>query len=127
LASERIVRVAFDAEGERYLIPLGYVWSEGAICCLTTEGRKTRIAAINPRVAFQVDDSSRGGPFEWKSVTGEGMFEIAGDALAAARLLPALYARFPDTPMWVRKEFAARKLVVARIRPTVLTGRALSK
>lgn len=127
LASERIVRVGFDAADERYLIPLGYVWLEGALCCLTTPGRKTRMAALNPRVSFQVDDSCRGGPFEWKSVSGEATFEVVEDALAAARLLPALYAKFPDTPLWARQEFAVRNLVVARIRPTALTGRALSK
>jgi nitroimidazol reductase NimA-like FMN-containing flavoprotein (pyridoxamine 5'-phosphate oxidase superfamily) len=127
LAAERIVRVAFDAAGERYLIPLGYVWQDGALCCLTTPGRKSRLATLNPRVSFQVDDSCRGGPFEWTSVTGEAVFEVIDDPLAVASLLPALYAKFPDVPAWARQQFVTGKMLVARIQPTAVTGRRVSQ
>jgi nitroimidazol reductase NimA-like FMN-containing flavoprotein (pyridoxamine 5'-phosphate oxidase superfamily) len=129
LATQRIVRVAFDAAGERYLIPLGYVWLDNALWCLTTEGRKTRMAAINPKVSFQVDDSSQGSPFEWTSVTGEGMFEVVVGRAAALKVLPALLRRFPDAPAWARglsmKLLANGDIVALRIRPLVMTGRRM--
>ena len=48
LASERVIRVAFDDGEERYLIPLFYVWHEGALHGLTTPGRKTAMASARP-------------------------------------------------------------------------------
>ena len=72
LASERVIRVAFDDGEERYLIPLFYVWHEGALHGLTTPGRKTAMASARPRVTFQIDTSARTGEFAWQSVTGEG-------------------------------------------------------
>jgi nitroimidazol reductase NimA-like FMN-containing flavoprotein (pyridoxamine 5'-phosphate oxidase superfamily) len=76
LAEEQLVRVAFHDGESPYLIPLGYVWLRSALYGVTDSGRKTDIAEANPRVAFQVDTSSTTGLFEWRSVTGEGRFEI---------------------------------------------------
>ncbi len=126
LASQRVVRIAFDANDERYLIPLGYVWQENALYSMTQRGRKTRMAAVNPRVSFQIDDSSDTRLFTYKSITGEGIFEIVTDAGEIERIMPALASRFADTPDWAQAEsttlWASGELVFVRLRPQVMNG-----
>ncbi|MDA2914295.1 pyridoxamine 5'-phosphate oxidase family protein [Acidobacteriia bacterium AH_259_A11_L15] len=127
LGEQWIVRIDFGAFGERYLVPLGYVWFEGALCAVTTHGRKTRMAKANPQVSFQVDDSAATGPFRWKSVSGEGTFEFVTDPGEIDRISPLLFGRFTDVPEWAQKEYAEKQasgqLVWVRVRPTIMTGR----
>ena len=54
LERERVIRIAFAAEGEMYVVPVFYVWHGGALCGLTTPGRKTRMAEADPAVAFHI-------------------------------------------------------------------------
>lgn len=115
LATQRVVRVAFHDGGELYLVPLGYVWHEGALCCGTSDGRKTEMASRQPRVAFQVDNSCVAGLLDWTSVTGEGLFEPDD----SPQLRAALFARFADVP---RQEIAGT-LRYFRIRPLHMSGR----
>jgi nitroimidazol reductase NimA-like FMN-containing flavoprotein (pyridoxamine 5'-phosphate oxidase superfamily) len=126
LAGERIVRVAFAAPGETYILPLGYLWHDGAFYLLTARGRKTRLAAINPRVGFQVDDSATAGVWGWRSVTGEGQWEAVAGAAEAALLLPRLFARFPETPTAVWRRVATSLVrgdtLLVRIRPLAMSG-----
>lgn len=126
LATQRVVRIGFDANDERYLIPMGYVWQEDALYSMTQRGRKTRMAAANPKVSFQVDDSCDTRLFTYKSVTGEGIFEIVADPNEIERIMPALASRFPDTPDWAQAETAALwakgELVLVRIRPQCWSG-----
>jgi nitroimidazol reductase NimA-like FMN-containing flavoprotein (pyridoxamine 5'-phosphate oxidase superfamily) len=95
---ERVVRVGFEANAERYLVPLGFVRHLGALYAMTTRGRKTRIAAVNPEVSFQIDTSARTGPFSWHSVSGEGTFEEVTDSAELEAISPFLVSRFPDMP-----------------------------
>ena len=126
LSSQRVVRIAFDTNDERYLIPLGYVWEEHALYSVTTRGRKTRMAAVNLNVAFQVDDSCETRLFTFKSVTGAGIFEIVSDAGEIERIMPLVASRFRDTPDWVQAEWASQwasgELVLVRIRPLTMSG-----
>jgi len=126
LASENVVRVAFqDGEGT-YLIPLGYAWRASALYGVTEPGRKTRLAATLPRVAFQVDTAVRTGLFEWESVTGSGCFELVEDEDEKRRALEAVLALAADAPAWWRDEQGSRmasgQLLVWRIRPDQMTG-----
>ncbi len=79
LAGETLVRVAFHGGEAPYLIPLGYVWLDSALFGVAEPGGKTRMAELNPTVAFQVDTSAETGVFEWESVMGEGMFQVVVD------------------------------------------------
>ena len=128
LKEQRIVRIAFADKSDVYLIPLGYVWVDGAMWGTTNRGRKTKMAEENPRVVFQMDNSEEGGPFEWHSVFGEGSFEIMAGKRHMARILPRLAKRFADIPSWANKEalaqFARGEISVFRITPTRLTGKA---
>ncbi len=131
LESERVVRIALHAGGERYLVPLGYVWLDGFICFVSMDGRKTRLAAANPDVAFQVDTSARTGIFEWRSVIGEGRIEAVTDAAEIERIRPALFGRFPDIPDWMAAEYDERGrdglLRWFRLGPRRMTGRLAGK
>lgn len=126
LGTQRVVRISFDANDERYLIPLGYVWLENAFYSMTQRGRKTRMAAVNPKVSFQVDDSCDTRLFTYVSVTGEGIFEIVTDAGEIERVMPTLASRFPDTPDWVQAEsaklWAKGELIFVRVRPHLMSG-----
>ena len=127
LESERIIRIGLDADGERYLVPLGYVWLNGRIYCFTTPGKKTRMAGKNPYVSFQIDNSAVKDPFNWTSVIGEGKIESVTDSMEIETIRPMLFDRFQDMPEWAAKEYGERHrsgdLVCLRIVPDRMTGR----
>jgi nitroimidazol reductase NimA-like FMN-containing flavoprotein (pyridoxamine 5'-phosphate oxidase superfamily) len=127
LRGERAMCIGFDANDERYLVPLGFIWHQGALYAMTTQGRKTRMAAANPKVSFQIDTSARTGLFSWHSLSGEGTFEVVTDSKELDAISPVLVSRFPDMPGWMQTEYAVKqaqgKVVFVRIRPTRMTGR----
>ncbi len=128
LREQRIVRVAFSSGGTLYLVPLGFVWLDGALHLMTSAGQKTAMAAASPRVAFQIDDEAEKGMLAWSSVTGEGDWEVVTDRDAQTRTGSALISRFPELREWAAREAAdksaAASMVFARIRPLWMTGRA---
>lgn len=128
LRSQRIVRVAFSANGHLYLLPLGYVWLDDALHLMTSAGRKTVMAAANRRVAFQLDDSAEHGMIGWSSVTGEGEWEIVDAHIAQAKIGALLLARFPELLSWATRETiqkgSSAALLFARIKPLWMTGRS---
>ncbi len=128
LRLQRLVRVAFSADGRLYLVPLGYVWLDDALHLMTSVGQKTAMAAANRRVAFQVDDAAEHGMIGWSSVTGEGEWEIVHAKRAQTTIGAALIARFPELLTWATRETLAKgasgSLVFARIKPLWMTGRA---
>ena len=100
ISRQRVVRIAFDANDERYLIPLGYAWFEATLCGMTDEGRKTRMASANARVSFQLDNSAETGPFGWLSVTGEADFEVVAEASDGSEAVQLeMKAEMPDGGM----------------------------
>jgi len=127
LNEERVVRIGFEANGERYLVPLGFVFHRGALYAMTTHGRKTRMASTNPEVSFQIDTSARTGVFTWHSVSGEGTFEIVTDPKEIEAVSPLLVSQFPDMPDWMQAEYAGKQergeVAIVRLRPSQMTGR----
>ena len=128
LKQQRVVRIAFPDNGESYLVPLGYVWHDGGLCCVTGEGRKVQLVREDGRVSFQVDTSAETGPYSWKSVTGQGVAEIVEDPAQIARVFPLLMVRFSEMPGWARAEFAAKQgkqqYVLLRVIPVKMNGRS---
>jgi len=96
------VRIGSEKNEERYLVPLGFVSHRGTLYAMTTHGRKTRMAAVNPSVSFQIDTSARTGLFSWHSISGEGTFEIVADSKEIEAISPLLVSRFPDMPNWMQ-------------------------
>jgi nitroimidazol reductase NimA-like FMN-containing flavoprotein (pyridoxamine 5'-phosphate oxidase superfamily) len=131
LAGQSVVRVAFRDGDERYLIPLGYVWLDGAMQGVSGPGRKTRLAQADPRVTFQVDTSAESGWFEWRSVTGDGRFEIVTDERQRRRTLDAWRPTIEQAPAWWRREIEpavdAGKLLVWRLTPIHASGRRFGR
>ncbi len=130
LREQRIVRVAFFANGMLYLLPLGYIWIDGALHLMTSAGQKTAMAAESPRVAFQIDNAPEKGMLAWSSVTGEGKWEVIRDSEVQRRIAGELIGRFPELREWAVRESAGKQaaaaLVFARIKPLWMTGRAFS-
>lgn len=128
LGRERVVRLAFFAGDERYIVPVFYVWHEGALYGLTTPGRKTQLAERDGRIAFQVDSSATTGPWEWTSVTGEGRFEVVTSDAEVAAFAAKLQAKLADAPAWAQRalfeRFAKLGRVPFRIVPERMSGRA---
>ncbi len=128
LAAGRVVRVAFRDGEATYLVPLGYAWLDGALVGVTGAGRKTGLGSRSPRVAFQVDSSAATGVYAWRSVTGEGHWEIVADPAVRAAALAALAPQVGAAPEWWRTALEPRidagEVRVWRITPLWATGRA---
>ena len=126
LATQNIVRVAFRDGPSSYLIPLGYVWLPPALYGVADAGRKTRLAQRNPGVSFQVDTSSNTGLYEWRSVTGEGRFEIVENVKQKQEVFTALEPIIQQAPDWWRRQqgprMASGDLLVWKITPTNIAG-----
>ena len=128
LSKERVIRIAFSADGEQFLVPVFFVYHEGALCGLTTPGRKTRLGEANPEVAFQVDSTFETGPWEWASVSGQGEFSRVPNPADFGPFAAALQAKLTDAPKWaadmLQERFARLGLYAWRIQPSVISGRA---
>lgn len=126
LARRRVMRVCFEAAGERHLVPLACVWRDGALWGAMTVGRKTRLADADPRVAFQVDDTLDAGLWEWTSVSGEGVVEWVEDPEEARGIAELQAERWGDMPLWLREEVEAEaeagRTRWFRLRPGRMTG-----
>ncbi|MEX0781953.1 MAG: pyridoxamine 5'-phosphate oxidase family protein [Dehalococcoidia bacterium] len=129
LSAERVIRVAFDDGSESFIVPMFYLWHEGALYGLTTPGRKSRMGEADPRVGFQIDTSAQTGEFEWQSVSGQGTWEIVSSEADMA-FVPLLQARLADSPPWavqlLMQRFQDLGRLAWRIRPTSMSGRAHS-
>jgi len=126
LAEEMIVRVAFSDEEFPYVIPFGYVYLKPLLYGITAPGRKTRVAERNSHVGFQVDSSGRSGPWAWRSVTGEGRFEMVAAADECKQALAALEPLISSAPVWwqdeIRPLMASEVVKVWRITPSRVAG-----
>jgi nitroimidazol reductase NimA-like FMN-containing flavoprotein (pyridoxamine 5'-phosphate oxidase superfamily) len=127
LAAQRVVRLGFVSGDEQYVVPVFYTWYKGALCGLTTPGRKTRLAAANPTVAFQLDSSAESGPWEWSSVSGQGAWEEVPNPAEFGPFAGQLRERLAGAPPWaqqlLQERFATIGMVPWRIRPTGMSGR----
>lgn len=128
LDRERVVRLAFSGPGETYVVPVFYVWLGGALCGMTTPGRKTSLAQTNAHVGFQVDSVESTGPWEWTSVSGEGEWEVVTNAEEIGQIVGRVQRKLRDAPEWAPKQlqarFAEQGMVTWRVRPTRVSGRS---
>lgn len=73
-----IGRIGCHAFGRTYVVPITYVYDDGAVYARSAEGMKVHMMRANPRVCFEVD--SMDGMANWKSVIASGVFqELHGD------------------------------------------------
>ena len=71
-------RIACQADGEVYLVPINYVYRDGCIYGHSAEGKKIRMMRKNPSVCFEVDDIR--SVFQWQTVIAKGIYEEITDA-----------------------------------------------
>lgn len=126
LKKEMLIRIAFNDQDFPYVLPFGYVYLDAEIYGITSPGRKTRIAETNPRVGFQIDSSQTTGPWEWRSITGEGQFEMVAREEIQRKAIDALEPLLSQAPDWwqneIRPAVAAGIVKVWRIQPSRLNG-----
>lgn len=78
LLKEQVIgRMACQAKGDIYLVPINYVYRDGYIYSHSAEGKKIRMMRENPKVCFEVDDIR--SVFQWQSVIAKGTYEEITD------------------------------------------------
>jgi len=123
LSACRIGRLGCIDNGEPYVVPINYVFTDGAIYSHSLPGRKLDALRTNPRTCLQVDDIQ--DDFNWRSVIAYGDFEeirVPGDR---ELILNKLLSRFPSlTPVEsaIVADAGAPSSIVFRIRVDRVTG-----
>jgi uncharacterized protein len=133
LISKQVIgRLGCHADGEIYVVPIGYVYDGEYIYGHTYEGRKIQMMRKNPEICFEVDDLADLG--NWKSVIAWGHFEEITDHDQRKKALQLILEKIhplvisetillsPDWP-FVTTELERIKGIVYRIRLDKKTGR----
>lgn len=138
LREEAVGRLACCAEARPYVVPIGYVYHDGAIYAHSGLGQKVEMMRQNPQVCFEVEHIDNLA--QWRSVVAWGKFEELDDG-EADRALHLLVGRL--SPLLPDSDFgpgahaddghagstrhilnrSSRHGLVFRIRITEMTGR----
>jgi uncharacterized protein len=114
LRSEVIGRIGCHANGRTYVIPVSYVYEDGAVIGHSADGLKLQMMRENPNVCFEVERIE--GLSQWRSVVAWGVFEeLSGRE--ADRAMAQLLGRLMPLAMSVQWSHA----------PKVLTQQSRSK
>ncbi|QRM55244.1 pyridoxamine 5'-phosphate oxidase family protein [Sinorhizobium sp. BG8] len=92
LESCRLGRLACSHEGQPYVVPIYYAFSNNMLYSFTMPGRKVDWMRENPKVCVQAE--KHGGPSEWRSV-----------------VLYGRYRELPDTGQWHQQHMTAWSLL----------------
>jgi len=84
-------RIACQAGGIPYIVPINYFYDGTHVYCHSSMGKKIEIMRQNPRVCFQVDDIVT--LFRWRSVVALGKFEEITDMGEKERAMQGLIHR----------------------------------
>jgi uncharacterized protein len=128
LHRNRVGRIAFMGDGRIEVLPIHYVYADGAIIGRTAAGTKYSSWLTRDDVVFEVDESD--GLFDWRSVIVRGAVTILrprgsdleraayGRAVEAFRtLVPDAFTELDPTPL---------RTVLFGIAPLSMTGRIAS-
>ncbi|HME82238.1 MAG TPA: pyridoxamine 5'-phosphate oxidase family protein [Candidatus Eremiobacteraceae bacterium] len=133
LEREFLGRIGCHADDRTYVVPVTYVYENGAVYGQSAEGLKLRMMRANPHVCFEVDRMD--DLASWRSVIAWGRFEELrgahadhGLALLMARLLPVVVTNETSHPAKsLTHQYRAKEeglaAVVYRIVLTEKTGR----
>ena len=125
LARNHVGRVAFMGDGRLELLPVHYVFAEGALVGRTALGTKYLSWLTRNEVVFEVDESD--GLFDWRSVVVRGTVTIlrshgsGAERAAYAAAIRALRGLLPQA-MTPRDPTPYRGIIFA-IVPKEITGR----
>lgn len=123
LGACRIGRLGCVDHGEPYVVPINYVFEDGAIYSHSLPGRKIDAMRAHPRACLQVDEIE--DDFNWRSALAYGDFEEIRVPSDRRSVLEKLLARFPLlTPVEsvMAQDAGAPDSIVFRIRIDRITG-----
>ena len=110
----RVGRLAYVSDGEPQILPVNYVFHEGAVVFRTTYGQTLDAIGVGARVAFEVDSINETSHTGWSVIVRGKAEEIwMADELEEVRALHV------DT--WAPGE----RLHYVRILPAGITGRRI--
>jgi uncharacterized protein len=84
LRSEVVARIGCHSDGRTYVVPITYVYEDGAIIGHSRDGMKIELMRRNPSVCVEVDRIEDLG--NWRSVIAWGRYEELSGAAAVAAL-----------------------------------------
>lgn len=111
---------------EPYVVPVHYAFDDGEIFIYTTEGKKSEIIKVNPRVCLQIEEVTDDQHWQSVIINGEaGPIREEADREKALKLIvainptltPAVSVHWMDN--WIRDNVE----VIYRIIPLTMTGR----
>ncbi|HET9826584.1 MAG TPA: pyridoxamine 5'-phosphate oxidase family protein [Chitinophagaceae bacterium] len=91
LHTQIVGRIGCNDDGVSYIVPISYAYDGECIYCHSYEGKKIDIMRKNPRVCFQVDETTDLG--NWKSVIACGEFKELNDREERHKALQQLLKR----------------------------------
>jgi len=133
LKTQVVGRIACQADGDVYIVPMNYVYRDGSIYGHSGEGKKISMMRKNPSVCFEVDAIT--DIFNWQSVIAKGVYEEIDDIEEKQQAMQGIIHRImplvnkPDShPSHGITEKdsdvgTSVELVVFRIRLKEVTGR----
>ncbi|MBS1532248.1 MAG: pyridoxamine 5'-phosphate oxidase family protein [Bacteroidetes bacterium] len=125
-------RLACHHAGETYIVPLNYVYKNGAIYAHSGPGKKIDMMRKNPKVCFEVEEIEN--IFQWRCIIAWGTFEEIRNADEKQQVRQLLIHRFmplmdnpenhPSHGIADESDIDTRiDPIVYRIKLTKITGR----
>lgn len=117
-ACYRMQVAPLDADGTPHLVPLAYMWFDGALALWTDpESRKVRNLRRDPRITCLIETGD--GPHEFRAVQIVGRAEVIDDADTSRRAGEALSTRYggpldDESRAWVESLVPVRVTVLVR-------------
>jgi uncharacterized protein len=123
LGSNVIYRLACQAEGKLYLLPMTYAYSDGAMYSFSHEGLKMEMMRMSPEVCVEVETLE--GPESWRCVIAWGRFEeLSGEeARRGAQIISERLAMLPQSGKNEERLEKAAEALVFRINLHEKSGR----
>lgn len=79
LGANRVARLACAKDGQPYVVPLHYAYSDAHLYAFSMPGKKIEWMRANPLVSVQIDEHGEGRG--WRSVVADGRYEELPDRI----------------------------------------------
>lgn len=83
LTTNRVARLACAKDGQPYVVPIHYAYSDNHLYAFSMPGKKIEWMRGNPLVSLEVHEPGKGR--EWKSVVVDGRYEELPDRIGHKR------------------------------------------
>jgi nitroimidazol reductase NimA-like FMN-containing flavoprotein (pyridoxamine 5'-phosphate oxidase superfamily) len=123
ITAGKVGRLGCVVDGGPYVVPINYLFEDGAIYGHSLSGKKIRALRARPRACLQVDQVE--SDLRWRSAIAFGRFEEICFEREREQVLHKLLQSFPLlTPVEsvISKDAASPEVIVFRIRVDRITG-----